>query len=315
MKKILFSVIVILCGISLMAQNSAVLKLNLEKDKKYLFSSFSDQTVTQTVNGNQQTVDSRVDYSLSLKMIDVTPEFMITEVHFDTLITKTNSMGKVTNFSSTVEGNIKSSEMADVISCIMNRLSKNAIYVKMDFTGKPIEVVNAKMISDLVLKDTSSITLTGPTAAAVKTQLANTVSEENIKTMLGAFTWYLPGRQIAAGENWDLNQQVNSGGMLLDIKTTFHLDKLSGNLANVSSESHIKATENAVPIKSAGATVTYDNLQGMSRSNISIDILTGLIVENKGETHISGSLGISGPGFSMDMPMDINGRTEVKALQ
>ena len=38
--------------------------------------------------------------------------------------------------SSVSEGNIKSTETADVMSCIMNRLSKNALYVKMDFTGK-----------------------------------------------------------------------------------------------------------------------------------------------------------------------------------
>jgi hypothetical protein len=45
-----------------------------------------------------------------------------------------------------------------------------------------------------------------------------------------------------------------------------------------------------------------------------IDILTGLIVEDKAKTHISGNLGISAPGLSMQMPMDINGESKFKAL-
>jgi hypothetical protein len=46
-----------------------------------------------------------------------------------------------------------------------------------------------------------------------------------------------------------------------------------------------------------------------------IDIRTGLIVEDKAKTHITGNLGISAPGFSMQMPMDINGESKVIALQ
>jgi hypothetical protein len=46
-----------------------------------------------------------------------------------------------------------------------------------------------------------------------------------------------------------------------------------------------------------------------------IDIRTGLIVEDNAKTHITGNLGISAPGFSMQMPMDINGESKVIALQ
>ncbi len=315
MKKILLSIIAILSGFSVMAQNSANLKMNLEKNKVYRLKSVSDQTVTQTVNGNQQTVESKVDYTLSLKMLDMTPDLMVTEVHFDTLITNTNTMGKTVSINSTVEGDIKSAETSDIMSCIMNRLSKNALYVKMDFTGKPVEIVNSKMLSDMVLKDTASITLAEPLAAAIKTQIAGTVSDNNLKTMIGGFTWHLPGRQVSAGDEWKITEQTNSGGMFLAITTTYHLDGINGNNASITVESSIKAAENAAPIQSAGATVTYDNLTGLSKSNLVVDIRTGLLVEDKARTHISGNLGISAPGFSMQMPMDINGETKVIALQ
>jgi hypothetical protein len=315
MKRILFFTIAIAFGTFMTAQNTAVLKLNPEKNKVYHLRSVSDQTVSQTVNGNQQTVDSHVEYAISLKMIDVTPDFMITEIRFDTVSTSTNTMGKTVSFSSVSEGDIRSSEVADIMSYIMNKLSKNSLYVKVDFTGKPLEIVNAQILSGLVAKDTSAITLTGPTAAAIKTQIAGTVSSDNLKNMIGTFTWCLPGRQVAAGEGWTVTQEMNASGMLLDIITNYRLDAIDGNNAMITAESQVKASVHAAPIQSGGATVTYDNLKGMGKSDMIIDIRTGLTVENNAQTRISGNLGVSGPGFSMDIPLDINGKTKVTTLQ
>ena len=315
MKKILLSWVAILFCISIMAQNSVSLKMNLEKNKVYRFSSVSEQTIIQTVNGNQQTIDSKTNYAFSIKMIDVTADFMITEVRFDTMITNTNTMGKTVSMSSVSEGNIKSTETTDVMSCIMNRLSKNALYVKMDFTGKVLEIVNSKMFSDVILKDTSSITLTGPIASGVKTQIINMVSDNTLKTLVEMFTHYLPGKQVSSGDNWDISIRTNSGGMTLDIATSYHLDGVKGDAANITADSNIKAAENAGPMESGGAKITYDDMKGLSKSNMVVDIRTGLLIEDKAKTHISGNLGVSGPGFSMQIPMDINGESKVIALQ
>jgi len=315
MKKIILSFTAVLFGISLLGQSTADLKMNLEKNKVYRLKSVSEQTIAQTINGVQQTTESNVNYTLSMKMVDATADFMITEVRFDTLITKTNAMGKTVLVSSASEGDIKSKETGDIMSAIMNRLSKNALYVKMDFAGRPFEIVNSKMLSDLILKDTSSITLEGLTASAIKKEVLNSISDNSLKTMIGMFTWCLPGRQVSAGDSWNISQQMSSGGMLLDINTSYRLDGVNGNNANVTVESNIKAAENAPPIESGGATVTYNDMKGLTRSKMVIDIRTGLIIEDLGKTHITGNLGISAPGFSMQMPMDINSESRTTALQ
>jgi len=315
MKKLLFPVIIILFSVALNAQEKTGLRMNLEKNKVYRFRSASEQTVTQTINGVQQTTESKVTYIMSLKMLDATPEFMVTEVRFDTLLTNTNTMGKVVTVSSAVEGDITSSESADVLSCVMNRLSKNALYVKIDYTGKPVEIVNARLLPQIVLKDTAGITLQGPTGQAVKRQAAETVSENNLKAMIAMFTHFLPGKEVSKGEEWTIVQQMTSGGMMLDIATTYRFDGLDGDRAGITAESAIKASDNAVPIESGGATVTYTDLKGMSKANMVIDTLTGLRIEETGKTHISGTLGISAPGFSMQMPMDINGETKIGIIQ
>jgi Family of unknown function (DUF6263) len=315
MKKIMLFVTAVMFCASIMAQNPTNLKLNLEKNKVYRLKSVSAQTVTQTINGVQQTTESKVNYTMSLKMIDATADYLITEVRFDTMTTYTNTMGKVVSHSSVNEGDIKSAETDEVLSCVLNRLSKNALYVKMDFAGKPIEIVNLKMMADMVLKDTSSITMTGPTADAVKKQIVNSVSDSELKTIIEMFTWSLPGRQVAQGDSWDILQQISSGGLMLEITTTYKLDRIEGHRANITAESIIRTAANAVPIESGGATVTYDGIKGLTRSSMVVDLLTGLKVEDNGKTHITGNLGISGPGFSMVMPMDINSESKVTAIQ
>ena len=45
------------------------------------------------------------------------------------------------------------------------------------------------------------------------------------------------------------------------------------------------------------------------------DIRTGLVVEDKAKTQITGNMGISAPGMSMTIPMDINGESKIIALQ
>lgn len=314
MKKILLSCTAVLFCIFLSAQNSVNLKMNLEKNKVYRFNASSEQTTIQTINGNQQTIESKTNRTLTIKMIDVTPAFIVAEVHFDTLITNTNTMGKTMNMSSVSEGNIKSAETSDIMSCILNRMSKNAIYAKMNFSGKVLEIVNLKMLSDIIMKDTTSITLTGPIASGIKTQIKNMVSDNGLKTMIESFTKYVPGKEVSTGANWNTNENTNSGGMSLDIIITWHLDGVNGNAANITAESSIKAMENAPPMISGGATITYDDLKGLSKSNLVIDIRTGLVIEDKAKTHIAGNMGVSGPGFNMQIPIDINETSKVIAL-
>lgn len=314
-KKILFPVIIIMLSVASNAQSTVNLRMNPEENRVYRFRSSSEQTITQTINGVQQTTETKVSYTMSMKMVDSNQEFMVAEVHLDTIFTNTNTMGKVVTVSSANAGDITSSESADVLSCIMNRLSKSALYAKIDYSGRPLEIVNAAILPQMVLRDTATITLDGATAQAVKKQAAETISEANLKTMIAMFTHYLPGREVSKGEEWTILNQLTSGGMMLDIETTYRLDRLEGDRAVITAEAAIKASDNAVPIESGGATVTYGDMKGLSRADLVIDALTGLRIEENGKTSISGTLGISAAGFSMQMPLEIKGESKTIVLQ
>jgi hypothetical protein len=312
MKKIFFTALFALTGVSLFAQNTVDLKMNLEKNKVYRFRSTSEQAISQTINGVQQNTSVNSVYVASIKMVESTPDFIVADVRFDTIQTITNAMGKITAMQSSNEGNISSSDMSDVLSCIMNRLSRNSLYVKMDYAGKVIELINAKMLSGILLKDTASIT--GSTASITKAQIVGMVNEKALKTMAEMFTGNLPGRLVRTGDTWTLTINTNSGGMSLDIITSYKLGNINGSNAGISAESNIQPSVNAAPMNYGGATITYDNLKGLGKTEMVVDSKTGLVIESSSKTHIAGNLHISVQNNNIELPMEIDGESKMIAV-
>lgn len=313
--KLTYTFLIALLACATALGQSSELKLNLEKNKVYRLQANSEQTINQTINGNQQTVESKTSNTVSLKVVDATSAFLVAEVHFDTLSSKTNSMGITSNMSSALEGDMKSQKPADIMSTVMNRLSNSPVYAKIDFTGKVLEIINLKMIADMSLKDTAEMSLTGPAAATLKSQIVNMVNENSIITMIEMFTRYLPGKAVAPGDKWTTVDVMHSGGMSLQVSSSSQLEKVSGNVATVTAESEIKAAENAPPMEMGAAKITYDDINGSGKSNLTIDLQTGLVTESTAKSHIFGNLGVNVQGMSMQIPMDITSDSTIKRLQ
>lgn len=310
MKKLTLIILVLGAVISLQAQTT--LKLNPEKNVTYRLKSISEQNISQTVNGMEQNTNSTSTTYVSLKMVDATPDFLVMEVRFDTIVSLSNAMGKAVRISSANEGNMASQEAADVMTAVMNRLCRNPLFVKMDITGKVLEIVNFNMISDMVLKDTAQIT--GMAAPVLKTQVKNTVSYNALKPMIETFTYNLPGKEVKAGDRWSLLSPVNSGGMDLEIKSDYQLKQITSNTAEISIESAVNAAANAKPLSYGAATVSYDNLSGMGKSQMNLDITTGLMKSSTTKMVITGNLAVSAQGMNMQIPMVIDSQTSVSAL-
>ena len=312
MKKILLAFVTTILGVSMMAQN-ADLKLNLEKNKTYRFKAVSNQNISQTINGMEQTTTTNSNTAFSLKMMDAGAGFIVAEVKFDTIINNTNAMGKVVKVNSALEGNMASEEAGDVMSCIMNRLSKNALYVKMNETGKVIEILNSAMLRDIMLKDTGAIS--PKLAPVLKTQIKNSITDDALKTMIDMYTYNLPGKQVKKGEQWSVAVPVNAGGMSLDIASNYKLESVKDNAAVITSEQTIKASENAAPLEYPGAKITYDGITGMGKSNMTVNTLTGLVMENTSKSNITGDLNVNASGMSMQIPMKISSESSIKTIQ
>ncbi|HEX2935791.1 MAG TPA: DUF6263 family protein [Bacteroidales bacterium] len=310
MKKILFSALaVVLCG-SMMAQNSAVLKLNLEKNKVYKHKSNSDLNITQSVNGMQQAQQMKNQSYLSIKMVDSKPEFMIAEVRFDSIVTKINAMGQTIVNNSNKPGDMKSANAAEITSAILNRFCNNPLFVKMDYSGKVLEVVNLKMFSDVVTKGLDSAKVDPST----KNQLTSMVKLEAIKPSIEGAYALLPGKSVNIGDTWEVSNTINSNGMNLTSTSKFKLVSLSNNVATLAAESNIAAI-GGKPMETNGMKINYDDLKGLGKSTILVDMKTGLIKDVTGKSNIAGNLSLDMAGTNMQIPLEIQIESKVEPIQ
>lgn len=311
MKKITLTIISAVIAISAMAQ-SANLSLNLEKGKTYRFKSASDQNISQSINGMEQNTTTSSNTVVSIKVMDLSAGFIVAEVKFDTISNTTNAMGKTTVTTSASQGNISSKEPGEIMSSVMNKLSKNPVYAKIDKTGKVLEIVNVSMLQSIVLKDTAA--LDAQMKPVVQPQIVNLVANDALKNMVETFTYNLPGKEVKKGEQWNIVVPVNSGGMMLNIVTNYKLNDIQNNVASILSDISIKAADNAQPMIYGGAKINYDGLTGMGKADIKLNTSTGLMVESVSKMNIVGDLNLDAPGMTMKIPMKIISQTNVKSL-
>jgi hypothetical protein len=314
MKTIFISVISIFFSFAIFAQNTVTLKYNLEKNKTYRFKSTSDMNVSVSVQGMTNETKVLSNSVSSIKVVDAKPEFMVAEVRMDTVIANTTAMGKNTIMSSANVGNLKSGEVSEVMNYFMNQMSKNPLFVKLNYAGKVQEIINLKVYSDIVLKNIDSVSVDGPMGAMVPTQIKNMVDAKMLTTTVEALTNYLPGKMVSVGDKWESSNSLNANGMAFTVNSSFKLEAIEGSVATVSSEANVipASTE---PMDMMGAKISYADVKGLNKATIKIDAKTGLIIESIGKTSMSGNLSVNAQGQSMQIPMDVKGDIKVISLQ
>jgi len=133
--------------------------------------------------------------------------------------------------------------------------------------------------------------------------------------MVEGFTYNLPGKPVQKGDQWNISAPLNAGGMTLDIATSYKIETLKDNEAGITAESVIKTAANAKPMEYSGAKITYDGLGGMGKSQLTIDTLTGLVMENNAKSTITGNLNVSAQGMNMQIPMNIESTSTTSFVQ
>jgi hypothetical protein len=305
MKNLIILAVALLCCHTVNAQQTASLKLNLEKNKVYHLRKVTQQNIVQSMNGMEQTTSVNNTSAVSIKMIEQTPDFLVTEVRFDTIITKTSAMGQNFTFNSTNPGNIKSDKVNEVMDCLMNRYCATPLFVKITPTGKVLEIINLKLFSTNVLKDVDSIK--GQTAMMVKNQSKGLTDAKTLTTSIESFTNYLPGKDVSVGNSWENVVNTNSGGMSLAVTSKFQLNDIKGNNAFISGDSKI-APAGSEPMEINGMKIFYD-LAGTSKATIELNTKSGLVNKSSEKNHMEGTMKIEMPGNSMSIPVKVDGET------
>ena len=291
MKTFIFSAILTIFGVSLMAQTPVSIKLNLEKGKLYSVKTTSKQTMEIVASGQLFNVDATSNNVVTYKVLKQVNDIMDIEFKFDTIASKTTSpMGNQETNSAKPGGN-------EPQGIIMNKFSANKIIAKISTAGKFIDFVNYPAFKDKIMFVLDSIPATKRDQAKI---VADAVLQESaIRTRIEPLFAYLPENAVKTGDSWDTSYSLIANGASMLSLNTFTLKSIEKNAANVSGKSEIES----LPSNDPNAQMTQA-LKGTMTSDGTIDLTTGLITKNTSKGHIEGTMTMKSNNMEMKLKMD-----------
>jgi hypothetical protein len=303
MKTIISAVIAIFLGATMMAQAPVSLKLNLENSKVYKLKSTSKQTVQQSVSGQQVNMDVVSNVFISLKQIGKENDVLRLEFKFDTFATIINSMMYKQEINSA-----KPAKDNEYFEKIMNRFSKFPLIAKISSSGKFLGFENYKEFKANVLEGIDAVPATQKTQ--VQTQADAYLKESTLQSMIEPIFSYLPDKAIKAGDQWEGSYMQPSSQLNLMIFGTYTLNGVENNTAKISGKSQIESMPSNEPAQAGAPKMTTD-AKGTSTSELSVDVSTGLLLQNTATSHIDGTVTVNNQGNEMKVTLVADGKSEI----
>jgi hypothetical protein len=305
MKTIVSVLLTAIFSVSVMAQSPVNLKYNLDLNKKYKIK-FVDNRIEKTqMYGTEQIKETETNFYFTLKPLNKANDFFMAQVQFDTVDISV-SMPKM-EMTSRKEGSISSEKAEDVMACILNRLCKSTLVVKMAYSGHVVDILNYPIVAKTVLSDLDS--LNGQNAA-MRPQLEMMIEKGSLKSWIEMITVYLPNKEVNKDETWKI-QITNSQGLGSLITVDYKLNDLSENEASINGE--IKIDPAGKTMEMNGAKITGD-LRGTGKNEMKIDPNSGWVNNRSSEIQLSGTINVNAQGQAMAIPMEITNTTIIIGL-
>jgi len=307
MKTFISTSLAIFFGLSLMAQSSVNLKLNLEKGKVYKTKSCNHQTIQRGVNGQQMTMEVTSNSFMSFKQISKENDVMLIEIKFDTIENKINSpmFKKETNSAKPAKSN-------EYFERLMNRFSAFTLTAKISTSGKFIGFENYKIFKANVMEIMDSVPATQKDQ--VQKQAESFLKEPILQSMVEPLFSYLPEKTVNNGDKWESSYVQSSPQANMLMSNTFTLNSIENNKAKISGKSEIESMPSNEPAKEGDPQMSTE-AKGASTSDLTVDLSTGLISKGSIKSHIDGTTTMKNQGNEMKMPFVIDLQSEINKVE
>ena len=289
------------------AQN-VELKYKLKANETYRLKQTRTENSTRTIQGMAQNTESVTSSVFSIKPLTLNDEFFIASVKFDTMVIS-NSMPPM-KIESANEGDLSSPDPVTALTAIIHRLCNTEFIVKLDYTGKVLEIVNYDAASKNILQGVDQIE--GQAKMMVEMQANMLTSKEMISGMVESTMNILPGAKVKKGDSWKTDINFSAGGIEMNITTDFNLTSIEGKKASFEGKSVIMPASDE-PVNMNGAMIT-SQLQGMGKVNFVVDSETGFIISGTTKTQVSGNMIVTAQGNTMEIPVESIAESTVTAL-
>jgi hypothetical protein len=303
MKTLISTAIVLIFSVSLMAQTSSNLKLNLEKGKVYKLKNSNRQNIQQSANGQQFNSDVYSGTFMSYKMLKQEKDILFIEFKFDTIESKINSpmFKRETNSA-------KPAKSKEYLERMMNKLSTHKLIAKISTAGKFVGFTNYQSFKDSVMMVMDSVPDTK--RDQVQKQADGVLKESVLQSMIEPFFAYLPDKAVNTGDKWETSLVQTSAMASILTFNSYTLNSIEHNTAKISGTSEIESMPSSDPSSQMST-----EIKGTSTSDLTVDVSTGLLLKSSIKGHVEGTMTIKNQGNEMKMPMVVDSQSEITKVE
>ena len=279
------------------------IQLNLEKDKNYKILSYTEQTISQSMNGMDMEISMKNTNLISFNIVSKEMEYMMAKVSFDSMVNEMDMPGRSMVMSSAKPGD--PTKQDEAMNTAFYILSQNPLDVKISYSGRIIEISNANAVCEKMYKSLDS--LTQAAQMQMRPMLEASLNTASLKSMIEMIISYLPENTNATA--WDSKTTISASGMNLDILSKYKVKEQIGNDITLTYEATIEPSGDGTATMN-GMKMTFD-LRGLGNGELTLDAATGWIIKGKAKQRMKGSITANG----MNIPMEVNSKTEFKTVQ
>jgi hypothetical protein len=296
MKTFLFSLFLSLMSVSLMAQTTAKLQLNLEKGKTYTIKSVTKQTLQQSVSGQSYNINITANRVISFKMLGRESDVLELEVRFDTTITtlKSAMFNKETNAAK------PSKEPAERL---LNKMSLMPLKVKLSNSGKFVSLSNYAEYKSFVMQVVDSL----PAAKQDEGKKAaeSLLKESSLRSYVEPLFAHLSDKALNVNDSWESTYVTNSNDMSILFFNTYVLKGVDAGIA------HVTGTTEMESMASTNPAIKFDQpIKGTATLEGNVDLKTGLMRTLSEKSQMQGVLTANSNGTEMKVELKVDGQTD-----
>jgi len=285
-KKILFFT-VCLC-ISMLAQAQIKLSFNPTEGKTYLYSFNSEQSIKQTVMGQEMPLNTAMEMLIEMSVKEKSKdEIRLNFLYKGIIVEFSHPMMNIRYDSENPADN--SSEPEKLIAQIFSNLVGKPMSVTFRSDGSVKSISGLDAIWEGMQKSMASA---NPAAQQATSAVLQSFNEESMKQMFEQSFKMYPENEVKVGNSWYTDMSFNIASMINNTRNTYTLKSVENNIAllDMVSVSNMKLSMGM-----------EGEISGKHQGEVSLDIKTGMLINSAMEGSAKGGFDMQGMEISMDI--------------
>ncbi|MFC6099289.1 DUF6263 family protein [Olivibacter domesticus] len=268
------------------AQQSVLLKMNLKKGLKYIFTTNTSQLIAQEVMGNKMDIKQHTDIDYIYEVIESNAQGMLIKTTYQNILIDTQ----------TPQGNIsydsKKKDNADSPLKNIGNMVGKSFTMHASAEG---EVTQIKGMQEIV----NSIGGDATTKQLLKQQFSDSAFINMMNMALNIY----PNKEMKIGESWQKISTAEMAGMMkMNTQNTYTLKSLEKDNAIIAVQSNI----DLLPLPNKGVLGNIEfNLKGTQSGTIKSHLQSGMITSSVIHQEIKGNVSAQGIKIPMTITSDI----------